>query len=143
MSREYKSSPERGDSAKVMRTGPEGPLSAHRRKIPLGSCTFLAPAWPIQPCAQKRCLQREGHLPAPANELPRGQRRGRAEKKGTQASPGRGKGMKPSKVVYTVFAITKCLVVIQTKNDCIRLFFITSLQPRKFFCHFPSFVHKI
>jgi len=143
MSREYKSSLESGDSAKVMMSGTWGPLSARRRKIPLGSFTFPAPAWPVQPCARKCCLQKEGHRPAPANDLPGGQRCGGAKKRGTQGSPGRGKRMKPSKRVYSDITITKRLMVIQTKNECIGSFSITSLQPRKFFGSFSSFVHKI
>lgn len=97
-----------------------------------------APSWHLH-CAPKRCLQREGHLPAEASQLPGGQRPVRAKKRGTQASPGRAKCTKPSKMVCIGFAITKCLMVIQTKNECIRLFSTTSLQPRKFFCIFFQF----
>lgn len=91
----------------------------------------------------RSAASREEHLPAPANELPRGKGCGRAEKRSTQASPGKGKWIKLSKIAYIRFAVTKYLMVIQTKNECIRLFSITSSQPRKLLCSFHSFVQRI
>lgn len=149
MSRECKSSPERGDSVMMMGVGPEGPLLACKMRIPLSSCTSTTPVWHPMP----KSVSSKGRASVYISQwLPAGwgcqplqlcnTADGRAKDRDTKTPLGKGKLIKPSKMVFIGFTITKCLMLSQEMYEFTRLFSITSLQAMKFLHESSRLVHK-